>query len=97
MIFLFIFIFILFIFIFVSFSLGGGGQLDETVASNANVALYFCFSVFSFISTPIVTKIGLRIAMFIGCLTYVGYAASLLIYNQIQSSVLVIIAGALLG
>ncbi|OQR90670.1 hypothetical protein THRCLA_09237 [Thraustotheca clavata] len=77
--------------------LGGGGQLDTTVASNANVALYACFAVFSFIAGSIHNFLGPKLCVLLGGLTYAIYVGSLLNYNINGGSTLVILAGGLLG
>ncbi|CAG8599122.1 9116_t:CDS:2 [Ambispora gerdemannii] len=77
--------------------MGGGGQVDVEVASNANVALYTLFSVGGLIAGGIVNIIGPRIAMAIGASTYALYAGSLLSYNHNQNRGFVISAGAILG
>ncbi|CAG8446172.1 8317_t:CDS:2 [Ambispora leptoticha] len=66
--------------------MGGGGQVNTEVASNANVALYTLFSVGGFVAGGIVNIIGPRIAMAIGASAYALYAGSLLSYNHNQNS-----------
>ncbi|CAG8583349.1 5059_t:CDS:2 [Ambispora leptoticha] len=77
--------------------MGGGGQVDTEVSSNANVALYTLFSVGGLVAGGIVNIIGPRIAMAIGASTYALYAGSLLSYNHNQNKGFVISAGAILG
>ncbi|KDO24145.1 hypothetical protein SPRG_10572 [Saprolegnia parasitica CBS 223.65] len=77
--------------------LGGGGQLDTSVASNANVALYACFALFSFLAGSMHNLLGPKPCVLLGGLTYAVYAGSLLHYNIHGSSTLVVIAGGLLG
>jgi hypothetical protein len=47
--------------------LGGGGQLDATVANNATVALYSTFASVAFVSGSICNKLGVRITLALGC------------------------------
>ncbi|CAG8722356.1 4710_t:CDS:2 [Cetraspora pellucida] len=77
--------------------MGGGGQLDTEVASNANVALYTCFSVGGIFAGPIVNKIGPSISLALGGLTYALYSGSLLYYNHLQKDAFPIVSGAILG
>ncbi|KAJ3260465.1 hypothetical protein HK103_000607 [Boothiomyces macroporosus] len=78
--------------------MGGGGQVDQTVASNANAALYTCFALFSFyFSSALNNFLGPRLCLLIGGSTYALYAASLLNYNINSSDTLVVLAGGLLG
>ncbi|KAG0198798.1 hypothetical protein BGX28_007804 [Mortierella sp. GBA30] len=78
-------------------SLGGGGQLDSKVGQNANVALYTCFAIFGLLAGAIHNKLGPKWTIFIGCSTYVLYAASLLTYNHTKAGAFTITAGGLLG
>ncbi|CAI2183644.1 17955_t:CDS:2 [Funneliformis geosporum] len=77
--------------------MGGGGQLDTTVGSNANVALYTCFSVGGLFAGPIVNKLGPSFSLIIGGLTYALYSGSLLYYNHIKSQYFTVISGGILG
>ncbi|CAM1507567.1 Fc.00g072080.m01.CDS01 [Cosmosporella sp. VM-42] len=77
--------------------LGGGGQLDATVANNATVALYSTFSTVAFFSGTICNKLGVRTTLSLGCFGYVLYIASFLSYNHTQNAGFVIGAGAILG
>ncbi|KAE8146376.1 major facilitator superfamily domain-containing protein [Aspergillus avenaceus] len=77
--------------------LGGGGQLDPTVVSRANTALYSTFAVVGFFAGSISNRIGLRLTLSIGGFGYFLYVASLLAYNHGKNSGFVIFAGALLG
>ncbi|GLJ31932.1 hypothetical protein SUGI_0642720 [Cryptomeria japonica] len=78
-------------------SMGGGGQVDHTVANNANTALYTAFAIFGILGGGIYNILGPHMTLFTGCSTYVLYAASFLYYNHKHNSTFVIIAGALLG
>ncbi|CAG8587728.1 6026_t:CDS:2 [Diversispora eburnea] len=77
--------------------LGGGGQLDTHVASNANVALYTIFSVGGLFAGPIVNKFGPSKCMALGGITYALYSGSLLYYNNEKGDVFPIFAGGILG
>jgi MFS family permease len=77
--------------------LGGGGQVDPTVASNANTALYSTFAVVGFLAGSVANRIGLRLTLSFGGFGYFLYAASLLSYNHNKNAAFVIFAGALLG
>ncbi|KAK4507794.1 hypothetical protein PRZ48_001529 [Zasmidium cellare] len=77
--------------------LGGGGQLDATVANNATVALYSTFATTAFFSGTVCNKLGVRITLTLGCLGYSLYIASFLCYNHTRSAAFVIVAGALPG
>ncbi|CAG8667439.1 17791_t:CDS:2, partial [Racocetra fulgida] len=77
--------------------MGGGGQLNTEVASNANVALYTCFSVGGLFAGPVINKIGPSISLALGGLTYALYSGSLFYYNHLQESAFPIISGAILG
>lgn len=77
--------------------IGGAGQLDTRVASNANVALYTCFAVGGLFAGAVVNKLGPSTSMFLGGLTYAVYTGSLLYYNHKQREDFPIVAGAILG
>ncbi|OQR92273.1 hypothetical protein ACHHYP_03864 [Achlya hypogyna] len=77
--------------------LGGGGQVDDKVSSNANVALYACFAGFSVFAGSVHNFLGPRVTLFLGGCTYALYAGSLLNYNYTQNGDFVIAAGAILG
>ncbi|EQC29791.1 hypothetical protein SDRG_12562 [Saprolegnia diclina VS20] len=77
--------------------LGGGGQVDDKVSSNANVALYACFAGFSVFAGSVHNFLGPRLTLFVGGCTYALYAGSLLSYNYTQNGTFVIVAGAILG
>lgn len=50
--------------------LGGGGQVDATVADNATVALYSAFAIVAFFSGTVCNKLGVRITLGLGCFGY---------------------------
>ncbi|KAA0045371.1 hypothetical protein IC582_016367 [Cucumis melo] len=77
--------------------MGGGGQMDTTVADNASTALYTTFAIFGIIGGGIYNILGPRLTLFAGCATYVLYAGSFLYYNHIKDQTFAIIAGAILG
>ncbi|KAK7061445.1 hypothetical protein R3P38DRAFT_657503 [Favolaschia claudopus] len=61
--------------------IGGGGQLDQTTAANANVALYSAFAVIAFFSGSINNLIGPRLTLQIGSLGYGLYIGGFLAIN----------------
>lgn len=78
--------------------MGGGGQLDSTVNSNAQVALLSCTAACAlFIAGPLLSVIGPRNCVLIGGWTYALYSGSFLNYNQRENGAFVIASGALLG
>lgn len=78
--------------------LGGSGQVDHTVAANANVALLSTTAGTAlFIVGPIFSWVGPRICFLIGGWTYALYSGSLLSFNHNASGAFVITAGAILG
>lgn len=78
--------------------LGGSGQVDSTVAANANVALLSTTAGTAlFIVGPIFSWVGPRICFLIGGWTYALYSGSLLGFNHGISGAFVIAAGAVLG
>ncbi|KAI1976980.1 hypothetical protein LOZ53_002035 [Ophidiomyces ophidiicola] len=65
--------------------LGGSGQVDETVAANANVALLSATAATAlFVVGPIFSIIGPRACWLVGGWTYALYSASLLNFNSKQ-------------
>jgi hypothetical protein len=46
--------------------IGGGGQVDATLANNATVALYSTFALFSFFAGTICNKAGMRVTLGLG-------------------------------
>uniref|UniRef100_A0A1D1YEQ1 UNC93-like protein 2 n=1 Tax=Anthurium amnicola TaxID=1678845 RepID=A0A1D1YEQ1_9ARAE len=77
--------------------IGGAGQLDTSVAANANVALYTCFSVGGLFAGAIVNKLGPSISLILGGSTYALYSGSLLYYNHKLRQDFPVTAGAILG
>ena len=77
--------------------LGGGGQLNATVANNSNVAVYATFSVVGFFAGSVVNRLGIKLTLSFGGFGYFLYVSSYLSYNHNQNSGFVIFAGALLG
>ncbi|MCJ1398936.1 hypothetical protein MMC11_002137 [Xylographa trunciseda] len=77
--------------------LGGGGQLDATVADNANVAVYSTFSIVGFFAGSLVNRLGIRLTLSFGGLGYFLYIASYLSYNHNANAGFVTFAGAVLG
>lgn len=63
--------------------MGGSGQVDETVAANANVALLAATAGTAlFLVGPIFSIIGPRACWLVGGWTYALYGASLLNFNS---------------
>nr|KMM68342.1 DUF895 domain-containing protein [Coccidioides posadasii RMSCC 3488] len=78
--------------------LGGSGQVDETVAANANVALLSATAATAlFLVGPIFSIIGPRACWLLGGWTYGLYSVSLLNFNIRNNGGFVIAAGAILG
>lgn len=78
--------------------LGGSGQVDSTVAANANVALLSATAATAlFIVGPIFSWIGPRWCFLVGGWTYALYSGSLLSFNHNANGGFVIGAGAILG
>ncbi|KAM5449405.1 hypothetical protein MaudCBS49596_004886 [Microsporum audouinii] len=78
--------------------LGGSGQVDATVAANANVALLSATAATAlFVVGPIFSIIGPRACWLVGGWTYALYSASLLNFNIRHNGSFVIAAGAILG
>lgn len=77
--------------------MGGGGQVDPQVSSNALVALYTTFSVGGLVAGAVVNILGPRYSMAIGGSAYALYAGSLWNYNDRENKAFVISAGAILG
>ncbi|KAB8210924.1 major facilitator superfamily domain-containing protein [Aspergillus parasiticus] len=78
--------------------IGGSGQVDGTVAANANVALLSAMAGTAlFVVGPIFDRIGPRACLLIGGWTYPLYSGSLLCFNRTANGAFVIAAGAILG
>src|ERR1044072_5043497 len=77
--------------------IGGAGQLDTTVAANANVALYTCFSIGGLFAGAIVNKLGPSTSLALGGSTYALYSGSLLYYNHKHHQEFPVTSGAILG
>ncbi|RKP07601.1 UNC93-like protein [Thamnocephalis sphaerospora] len=77
--------------------MGGGGQVDTSIAAKSNTALYACFAVFGVLAGVVNNILGEKVLMFGGALTYALYVASYLAFNHIQSTAFAIAAGAILG
>ncbi|EGE77180.2 hypothetical protein RJZ56_005275 [Blastomyces dermatitidis] len=78
--------------------LGGSGQVDPTVAANANVALLAANAATAlFVVGPIFSIIGPRSCWLVGGWTYALYSGSLLAFNYIENGPFVIVAGGVLG
>ncbi|KAI0104015.1 hypothetical protein GGR51DRAFT_561391 [Nemania sp. FL0031] len=78
--------------------IGGSGQVDPTVAANANVALLSTTAATAlFIAGPIFSWVGPRICFLIGGWTYALYTGSLLHFNHYADGAFVIASGAILG
>ncbi|PGG99465.1 hypothetical protein AJ80_09351 [Polytolypa hystricis UAMH7299] len=78
--------------------MGGSGQVDPTIAANANVALLSATAGTAlFIVGPIFSIIGPRACWLVGGWTYALYSGSLLCFNIKGNGPFVIAAGAILG
>ncbi|KAE8388703.1 hypothetical protein ETB97_011906 [Aspergillus alliaceus] len=78
--------------------LGGSGQVDQTVAANANVALLSAMAATAlFVVGPIFDRVGPRVCLLLGGWTYPLYSGSLLCFNATGNGAFVIAAGAILG
>ena len=77
--------------------IGAGGQVDATVADQANIALYSTFCVVGFTAGSIVNRLGVKLTLSFGGIGYFIYVASFLAYNHTQNAGFNIFAGALLG
>ena len=63
--------------------LGGSGQVDSTVAANANVALLATTAATAlFVAGPVFSWVGPRVCFMIGGWTYALYSGSLLNFNR---------------
>ncbi|KAJ5826438.1 MFS transporter [Penicillium riverlandense] len=78
--------------------LGGSGQVNETVAANATVALLAATAGTAlFVVGPIFDRVGPRVCLLLGGWTYPLYSGSLLCFNSTKNGAFVIAAGAILG
>ncbi|KAL0568892.1 hypothetical protein V5O48_013081 [Marasmius crinis-equi] len=78
--------------------LGGSGQLDSTVAANANVALLASTAASALLLVPpVFDTFGPRTCLLIGGWTYPLYSGSLLCYNHTRNAAFVIASGTILG
>ncbi|CEJ62262.1 Putative UNC93-like protein [Penicillium brasilianum] len=78
--------------------LGGSGQVDQTVAANATVALLAATAATAlFVVGPIFDRVGPRVCLLLGGWTYPLYSGSLLCFNATQNGAFVIASGAILG
>ncbi|KAI1122367.1 putative MFS transporter [Nemania abortiva] len=78
--------------------IGGSGQVDPTVADNANVALHATTAATAlFIAGLIFSWVGPRICFLIGGWTYALYTGSLLHFNHYANGAFVVASGAILG
>lgn len=78
--------------------LGGSGQVDSTVAANANVALLSATAGTAlFVVGPIFSRVGPRACFLIGGWAYALYSGSLLHFNHHHNGAFVIASGAILG
>ncbi|KAJ5668690.1 MFS transporter [Penicillium macrosclerotiorum] len=78
--------------------LGGSGQVDQTVAANATVALLAATAGTAlFVVGPIFDRVGPRVCLLLGGWTYPLYSGSLLCFNSTNNGAFVIASGAILG
>ncbi|KAJ5856660.1 uncharacterized protein N7529_010604 [Penicillium soppii] len=78
--------------------LGGSGQVNQTVAANANVALLSATAATAlFVVGPIFDRVGPRVCLLLGGWTYPLYSGSLLCFNATNNGAFVIASGAILG
>ncbi|KAJ5108164.1 Major facilitator superfamily domain general substrate transporter [Penicillium angulare] len=78
--------------------LGGSGQVDQTVAANATVALLAATAGTAlFVVGPIFNRVGPRVCLLLGGWTYPLYSGSLLCFNSTNNGAFVIASGAILG
>ncbi|KAJ5884389.1 hypothetical protein N7504_011961 [Penicillium tannophilum] len=78
--------------------LGGSGQVNQTVAANATVALLAATAATAlFVVGPIFNRVGPRVCLLLGGWAYPLYSGSLLCFNSTNNGAFVIAAGALLG
>jgi hypothetical protein len=77
--------------------MGGGGQIDQRPANDANTALYSTFAVVGFFAGSIANTLGLRLTLGLGGLGYSIYIASFLSYSHDHNYGFTVFAGAFLG
>ncbi|KAJ5720658.1 MFS general substrate transporter [Penicillium malachiteum] len=78
--------------------LGGSGQVNQTVAANATVALLAATAATAlFIVGPIFNRVGPRVCLLLGGWAYPLYSGSLLCFNSTNNGAFVIASGAILG
>lgn len=69
--------------------LGGSGQVNQTVAANATVALLAATAATAlFVVGPIFDRVGPRVCLLLGGWTYPLYSGSLLCFNGIATALL---------
>ncbi|KAJ5627259.1 MFS general substrate transporter [Penicillium herquei] len=78
--------------------LGGSGQVNQTVAANATVALLAATAATAlFVVGPIFNGVGPRVCLLLGGWAYPLYSGSLLCFNSTNNGAFVIASGAILG
>ncbi|KAM3458798.1 hypothetical protein BB8028_0003g01100 [Beauveria bassiana] len=78
--------------------MGGSGQVDGTVAANANVATHACTAGAALLLVGTLYRhLGPRASLALGGWTYALYAGALLHYTRTGNGAFVVAAGALLG
>ncbi|KAH8690277.1 major facilitator superfamily domain-containing protein [Talaromyces proteolyticus] len=78
--------------------IGGSGQVDQTVAANATVALLSAMAGTAlFVVGPLFDRVGPRVCLLLGAWTYPLYSGALLNFSKNENGAFVISAGALLG
>ncbi|KAL2840818.1 major facilitator superfamily domain-containing protein [Aspergillus pseudodeflectus] len=77
--------------------LGGGGQLDPTVANDSTVATYSTFAAVAFFAGTIHNKLGVRKTLVMGGFGYAVSVSSYICYNHTGNRGYVIFGGALAG
>ncbi|UPL02754.1 hypothetical protein LCI18_013688 [Fusarium solani-melongenae] len=77
--------------------LGGGGQLDPTVANNQTVAVYATFAGVAFFAGSIYNKLGVRKLLTFGGFGYAVSVSSYICYNHTSNEGFVIFGGVLSG
>ncbi|KAJ5702014.1 MFS general substrate transporter [Penicillium malachiteum] len=78
--------------------LGGSGQVNQTVAANATVALLAATAATAlFVVGPIFNRVGPRVCLLLGGWAYPLYSGSLLCFSSTNNGAFVIASGAILG